>query len=282
MKALILRKNVTAAISCAQALMEKGFHIAYSETQDFARELIKADTIDLLVMDETIGGRLTHALAHSVERRNPYVSVIMATDRTGSETDELYDLIPCLYGLVGTDSSGLLISQLAIASTETYDEAAARIRRNAALVAEDEDFEDSDADLQRAYAEMMGNGATAEQQAGAETEELDVLAAVSRLAAALPAPPMAPPREASVLVESDAAAATAHNEAGQVPDQTDAEARADLAFEQTERAVRADGTNAYAAFDEVQFAALTASHSFIQPSTGLRAEDPMMKIAVGA
>lgn len=280
MKALILRKNVTAAISCAQALMEKGFHIAYSETQVFARELIKADTIDLLVMDETIGGRLTHALAHSVERRNPYVSVIMATDRTGSETDELYDLIPCLYGLVGTDSSGPLISQLAIASTETYDEAAARIRRNAALVAEDEDFEDSDADLQRAYAEMMGNGATAGQQAGAETEELDVLTAVSRLAAALPAPPMAPQGEASVLAESDAAAA--HNEAGQVPDQTDAEARADLAFEQTERSVRADGSNAYAAFDEVQFAALTASHSFIQPSTGLRAEDPMMKIAVGA
>ena len=155
MKALILRKNANATASCAQALIDKGFQVACVETRKVARALIQLETIDLLVMDEMVDGRLTHALALSAERRNPYVSAIIVTDRTGPDTDELYDLIPCLYGLVGSDSSGRLISQLALSSTENYEEAEARVRRNARLVAEDEGEDDTEESLWLAYDAMM-------------------------------------------------------------------------------------------------------------------------------
>lgn len=278
MKALILRQNVTAAVSYAQALMEKGFHITYAETRDFARELIKVDTVDLLVMDERVDGKLTHALALSAERRNPYVSTIMLTDRTGPETDELYSLIPCLYGLVGMDSPGRLISQLALASTENYDEAAARVSRNAALVAEDESIEDSDADLRLAYDRMIETIDMAVPSTTAETEGEDVLAAVSKLAAETSA-------AADTLAEQqDDAAAPAEiaEVASQPADQNEAENRADLAFEEAEKSAQGDTTRGYASFDEDQFASLTASLTFTQSGANLSAEDPMRKIAVGA
>lgn len=284
MKALILRQNVTAAVNCAQALMEKGFHITYAETRDFARALIKADTMDLLVMDERVGGRLTHAVALSAERRNPYVSTIMLTDRTGPETDELYDLIPSLYGLVGMDSSGPLISQLALSSTENYDEAAARVRRNAALVAEDERIEDSDADLRLAYDRMMdGNATTAEEEA----EETDVLAAVSAMAAATPAPAdqVAAPEDGDAeLVDIAAVTDQAIVAEAEISpeEQSEAEDRADLAFEEAEKSARDTALQDDINFDEHRFAGLTASLSFTQSGAGLTADDPMLKIAVGA
>lgn len=280
MKALILRQNVTAAVSCAQALMEKGFHITYAETRDFARELIKADTVDLLVMDERVDGRLTHALALSAERRNPYVSTIMLTDRTGPETDELYNLIPCLYGLVGMDSPGRLISQLALASTENYDEAAARVSRNAALVAEDESIEDSDADLRLAYDSMMGTTDPASASAAVETGSEDVLAAISKLAAetSTTADPLLEVQDATAAPVDPALEEVAMLTA----DQPDDEDRADLAFEKAEKSARANAPQGYTSFDEEQFAGLTASLSFTQSGAVLGAENLMQRIAVGA
>ncbi|WP_439154891.1 imidazoleglycerol-phosphate dehydratase [Yoonia sp.] len=163
MKALILRKNATATARCAQALIGKGFQVVCVDTRTVARALIQLETIDLLVMDEKVDGRLTHALALSAERRNPYVSAIIVTDRTGPETDELYDLIPCLYGLVGSESSGRLISQLALASTENFDEAQARVHRLSQFVAADDGdaaLDDAALDLLLAQEDAALHGAT--------------------------------------------------------------------------------------------------------------------------
>ena len=132
MKALILRADAKASVKTAQALTDKGFQILSVDTQAVAHALIRIDTIDLLVMDERIEGQLTHAIALSGERRNPYLSAILLTDRGGEETDDLYDLIPCLYGMVGTDTSPELLAKLALSAVSSIGTAMARVARNAA------------------------------------------------------------------------------------------------------------------------------------------------------
>lgn len=127
MKALILRKDVSAAVSITQALIDKGFQVLCVESQAVAHALIRLDTYDLLVMDERIEGQLTHAIALSGERRNPYLSAIMLTDRTSAETDDLYALIPALYALAGHDISTEMLTPLAMAAIIGRDVMAARV-----------------------------------------------------------------------------------------------------------------------------------------------------------
>jgi hypothetical protein len=116
MKALILRNDAAASLSTAHALIDKGFQILSVDTQALAHALIRLDTIDLLVMDERVEGQLTHAIALSAERRNPHLSAILVTDRTAEQTDDLFDLIPSLYGLVGHDTTPQIIGKLALSA----------------------------------------------------------------------------------------------------------------------------------------------------------------------
>ncbi len=133
MKALILRADAEASVETARVLIEKGFQILSVDTQAVAHALIRVDTIDLLVMDERIEGQLTHAIALSGERRNPYLSAILLTDRKGDETDDLYDLIPSLYGLAGADTAPDLLGQLALCAVTSTDLTLARVEEDAAV-----------------------------------------------------------------------------------------------------------------------------------------------------
>ena len=137
MKALILQKDADAACATSRVLIDKGFQILCVETLTIAHALIRVDTIDLLVMDERFDGQLTHSIALSGERRSPYLSVIMLTDRDGAETDELYDLIPCLYALAGSGTAPHVLGQLAMSAVSNLDEAIARVNRRAANEVED-------------------------------------------------------------------------------------------------------------------------------------------------
>jgi hypothetical protein len=137
MKALILQKDADAACATSRVLIDKGFQILCVETLTVAHALIRVDTIDLLVMDERFDGQLTHSIALSGERRSPYLSVIMLTDRDGVETDELYDLIPCLYALAGSGTAPHVLGQLAMSAVSNMDEAIARVNRRAAREADD-------------------------------------------------------------------------------------------------------------------------------------------------
>ena len=130
MKALILRDDTEAAVACAQALLHKGFQVVCVENRHIARALLRIETIDLLLFDERIDGRLTHSIALAAERKNPYINAILMTDRTAPDVDDLYDLLPCLYAIVGTTSDATLIAQLAMSSIESFDEAEKRLRRN--------------------------------------------------------------------------------------------------------------------------------------------------------
>ncbi|MEJ8560161.1 imidazoleglycerol-phosphate dehydratase [Yoonia sp. GPGPB17] len=133
MKALILRADENASVATARALIDKGFQILSVNTQVVAHALIRVDTIDLLVMDEQIEGQLTHAIALSGERRNPYLSAILLTDRGRGQTDDLYDLIPSLYGIVGSDAAPELIGKLALSAVSNIESAVARAEKEAAM-----------------------------------------------------------------------------------------------------------------------------------------------------
>lgn len=133
MKALILRNDPEPTVAAMQMLLKRGFHVACVESQKMAHALIRMDDVDLLILDERIDGKFTHALALSAERRNPFVSTIMATDRPGVETDELFDLIPSLYGLVGHDMQAEVLGRLAFASIEDGTHVAFRVQRNRAI-----------------------------------------------------------------------------------------------------------------------------------------------------
>ena len=132
MKALILRQDPEAACAVSRALMDKGFQILCVEKLDVAHALIRVDTIDLLVMDERIDGQLTHAIALSGERKNPYLSAILMTDRGREETDDLYALIPSLYALVGMQSGAELLGKLALSAVSNTDDVMARVARQRA------------------------------------------------------------------------------------------------------------------------------------------------------
>jgi len=136
MKALILRQNPQSACAISKVLIDKGFQILCVETLAVAHALIRMETIDLLVMDERFDGQLTHAIALSGERRSPYISAIMLTDRDRAETDDLYDLIPCLYALAGTKISPHILGQLALAAVSNMEEAIARVRERTLLLNE--------------------------------------------------------------------------------------------------------------------------------------------------
>ncbi len=137
MKALILRADAKASVETARALIDKGFQILSVDTQAVAHALIRVDTVDLLVMDEKIEGQLTHAIALSGERKNPYLSAILLTDRKADETDDLYDLIPSLYGLVGSGTTPTLLAKLALSAVSSIETTLARVAQNAAIEAED-------------------------------------------------------------------------------------------------------------------------------------------------
>lgn len=132
MKALILRDDPEASVACAKVLSDKGFQVICVETRHIARALLRIETVDVLIMDERLDGRLTHSIALSAERRLPFISTLIMTDRSRSESDDLFDLIPSLYCLLGTDMAAELVARFALSSIENYAEAEARVRRNKA------------------------------------------------------------------------------------------------------------------------------------------------------
>ena len=137
MKAMILRDDAADAVQTAHILVSKGFQTLCVTNRDIAQAMIRAEVIDLIVTDERVGRQLTHTLALSAERRNPYVSTIIMTDEGRQMTDDLYGLIPSLYALIGTRTETNLMGQIFVSAMANADEIARRIDRQLAADAAD-------------------------------------------------------------------------------------------------------------------------------------------------
>ena len=116
MKALILRNESASALNVSRLLMEKGFQILSVQSLATAKTLARVETIDLLVMDELVDGQMTHSVALSAERRNPDLCVIAYSARSAEETDDLFELVPSLYAVVGQQVSSAVLAQLVMSS----------------------------------------------------------------------------------------------------------------------------------------------------------------------
>lgn len=100
----------------AIAFMQAGFQTASTGSRAFAECFIQKGLVDLLVMTERVGGRLTHALSLLAEYQNPMVETVLLTPRSDKDIEELFSLLPSLHCLVAPDTSPKLITKFAIAA----------------------------------------------------------------------------------------------------------------------------------------------------------------------
>ena len=115
MQALILDDCPNRQTSLSVALMSRGFHVLNAQTNETGTAFARRGAIDLLVMAERVQGALTHCVALSAERQSPYVATIMLTPRRDDDLQELYELLPSLYSILGLDMSADLIGELGLA-----------------------------------------------------------------------------------------------------------------------------------------------------------------------
>ncbi|MDQ2091548.1 hypothetical protein [Marimonas arenosa] len=115
MQALILNDDRRAQAATAMALFKRNFQVVTAEDVDTASAYADLGVFDLVVMAERVGDRLSHAVALSAELRNPDVTTMVVTPRADADVDELYDLLPSLYCLLGEDLSPELMAKMAVA-----------------------------------------------------------------------------------------------------------------------------------------------------------------------
>lgn len=115
MQALVLNEDRDAQVGMTIALLKRGFQVVTAETVEHGMAYADLGVMDLVVMSERIAGRLSHSVALSAELRNPAVTTMVLTPRTDDAVDELYDLLPSLYCLLGPDLAPEMIGRLAVA-----------------------------------------------------------------------------------------------------------------------------------------------------------------------
>ncbi|MEM6408627.1 MAG: hypothetical protein AAF700_09440 [Pseudomonadota bacterium] len=116
MRALIVHESATFQTNLSYSLMQQGFHVLTAMDIYSGLAFARRGALDLLVLSERIEDELTHSVALSAERHSPYVSTIILTSRKDEDVQELYELLPSLYSILGQDMSLELIKTLGVAS----------------------------------------------------------------------------------------------------------------------------------------------------------------------
>jgi len=116
MKLLIVNEDSDARIDLEIAFSKAGFEILSTGHQAIAESCIRRGVVDLLIMSERVGKRLTHSLSLLAECRNPMVETILMTPRTDPDIDELFLLLPSLHCIVDPDVAPEVIIKLAMAA----------------------------------------------------------------------------------------------------------------------------------------------------------------------
>lgn len=113
MHALICHDDFSHRMQLKIALKRLGFLVSSTPNQSTAQLCLREQVVDVVIMSETVGGKLTHALALLAECRNPNVETVLLTPRTDPCVEELYFLLPSLHCIVGPDIESHLIAKLA-------------------------------------------------------------------------------------------------------------------------------------------------------------------------
>jgi hypothetical protein len=117
MQVMVLEQDQFFQAQLASALMGKGFQVICVDNVGAAENFIRLDFIDILVFGERLEGKLSHSVALLAECKNPLVNAVLLTDRTGNDIDELFDLLPSVYAILGRKVTPAVVAQVVLAST---------------------------------------------------------------------------------------------------------------------------------------------------------------------
>ena len=116
MQVLIVDDDCDRQADLNFAFKQVGFQTTATASIAVAESCIRHGLIDLLIMAERVGERLSHSLSLLAEYSNPMVATFILTPRCDTDVDELFLLLPSLHCLLAPDTDPHLITRLAIAS----------------------------------------------------------------------------------------------------------------------------------------------------------------------
>lgn len=116
MQVLIVDDDAMRQMDLMLAFMKAGLQTSATASHAVAESCIRSGWIDLVVMSETVSGRLTHHLALLAEWRNPIAATILLTPRRDDDVEELFLLLPSLHCLLAPDTDPALVTKLSLAS----------------------------------------------------------------------------------------------------------------------------------------------------------------------
>lgn len=118
MQVLLLDGDPRRQADIACALTGRGLQVSCMESLSAAELFVRTLPIEVLVLGERIGGRLSHSLALLAECRNPQVCAVLLTDREAEAADELFELIPAVRAILGCSVPAEVVGQVVAATFE--------------------------------------------------------------------------------------------------------------------------------------------------------------------
>lgn len=115
MQVMIVEDDPVRCRALAAVLRGQGLDVlAFTEIAP-AKEAARRSILDLLVLGERVGGRLTHDLALLAEWRNPGLGLVLLSDREGEGREELFDLLPALRAVLPCRAGAAEVAQATLA-----------------------------------------------------------------------------------------------------------------------------------------------------------------------
>lgn len=113
MQILLLDESPSRQVALVGAFSALGAQVIATDRIGAAAAMAQDACFDLLILLETVGGRLSHKVLLAAAHRNSAVKAVLLTDRTGAEVDELFSLLPGLICIVGSGCATEDIVELA-------------------------------------------------------------------------------------------------------------------------------------------------------------------------
>ncbi|NSX54015.1 hypothetical protein [Parasulfitobacter algicola] len=119
MHALVLDSRFSSVGKIGTALKAHSISAKQKLTVDGALSFLRTSPIDLLILRDYVGDQHTLSVSLAAEYYNPNVSTILLSDRNGEDADELFDLLPSLYSILGNGCDAKSIAKIANSAAET-------------------------------------------------------------------------------------------------------------------------------------------------------------------
>jgi len=121
MQVMIVEEDPTLRTQITGALAPEGVDILSFGRLGPAKEAARRATVDILVLGETVEGRLASDVALLAEWRNPRLGSILLSNRDAEAAEELFDLIPSLQAVLARGTGARTLARVAIATARSQE-----------------------------------------------------------------------------------------------------------------------------------------------------------------